>query len=134
MANTKSRTQAKRDAKLDEPNATPNENPEQFFTRDPVHAVPADFDKAADVAPVMPVIEPPKPRADKGPKHKLTGVHTHVAVRHGQADGRIIAPGEYVPAGIPVAHVQGEEEVTHRDGKTETVPMSGGWMAEAPKE
>lgn len=62
-----------------------------------------------------------------------TGVETHVATRAGYAEGRIILPGEFVPAGVPITHHDGEEEVTHRDGKTETLPISGGWMAPTKK-
>lgn len=66
----------------------------------------------------------------KGPE--LTGINTHVAVKPGYAERRMIGEGEFVPAGLPVADVEGTETVTFKDGTTKEVPISGGWMTKAP--
>ena len=45
----------------------------------------------------------------KAAKRELTDVHSHKAVKRGYANGIVVEPGDFVPAGVPVSDFNGDD-------------------------
>jgi len=67
-------------------------------------------------------------RAAKKAKRELTEPHSHKAVKRGYANGIVVEPGDFVPAGVPVSDFEGDTP-----GQSKEAADAGyeGWMLPA---